>query len=151
MKEARRNLWDTPLGDWRCITTNGSITRIGKPVMGRGCALQAKTRYPLIEDMLATHLNRSGNVIGIFPHYRLITFPVKHHWYQKADPLLIRRSAIELRDIALHSPRVRGATFWLPRPGCGNGHLDWLTIRPILRDILPDNVVVIHNGIQEDI
>ena len=45
MKEVTGNIWDYP-ADIVCITTNGSTTRNGSAVMGKGIALQAKERYP---------------------------------------------------------------------------------------------------------
>ena len=35
-----------------------------------------------------------------------------------------------------------GATIVIPRPGCGNGRLDWPVVRPLLES-LPDTVTVI--------
>jgi len=34
-------------------------------------------------------------------------------------------------------------TVVLPRPGCGNGQLDWSDVHPVIAPILPDSVHVI--------
>jgi hypothetical protein len=58
---------------------------------------------------------------------------------EEADLVLIAASARQLRGLAEDRPEE---TFVLPRPGCGNGRLDWTVVRPLLLS-LPDNVAVI--------
>lgn len=126
----------------RCITTNGTIKQNGEAVMGRGCAREAMVRYPGLPKMLAIHLMANGNMIGgpfrMPDGNMLLTFPVKHHWHEKADPALISASAKEL----LHLAALPDTVYILPRPGCGNGHLSWDAVRPLI-SFLPDNVMVI--------
>ena len=69
---------------------------------------------------------------------RIIAFPVKHHWAQKADLELIRKSAEQLVEISQYCERVL-----IPRPGCGNGQLNWEEVKPILEEILDDRFYVI--------
>ena len=72
----------------------------------------------------------------------LLTFPVKHNWWQPADLDLIAKSAEALEYMALSKPDT---SFLLPRPGCGNGKLTWAEVRPVIK-FLPDNVLVIDKG-----
>jgi hypothetical protein len=138
MIELTCNLWDVP-ADWKGITTNGYVKGSGECVMGRGCAKEASQRYPTLPRKLGQRLKLFGNVVHMFPEYGLFSFPVKHAWYQDADPVLIAASARQLRRLAEDAPQEM---FVLPRPGCGNGHLDWAVVRPLLLS-LPDNVFVI--------
>lgn len=138
MTEAFGNLWDYP-ADWRVITTNGTVKQNGEAVMGRGCAAEAKAKFPGIAKALGTHLASVGNIMCVATELKLLTFPVKHHWFQDADPRLIEESAA---DLARFARAIAPATIVLPRPGCGNGRLSWAMVKPLLAD-LPDNVVVI--------
>lgn len=142
MIEVTGNLWSYP-ATVRLITTNGTLKANGEAVMGRGCALEAKTKWPSI----AAELGHAIRVGGNRPHrllqdedveWMLWSFPVKHHWREKADLDLIRHSAefFAKRSTARH-------TFVLPRPGCGNGGLTWDIVRPILAPLLDDRFHVI--------
>lgn len=141
MIEVTGNLWTYP-ADVRVITTNGTVKVNGECVMGRGCAREAKMRHPTIPKVLGDGLKRIGNHVqhlwGDTKGNIIFSFPVKHDWRQKADLELIARSALEL---AMALPDR--LTVVLPRPGCGNGHLDWKDVQPILAPILDDRFHVI--------
>jgi hypothetical protein len=137
MVEATGDLWTYP-ADFRVITTNGTVKKDGRAVLGRGCAKEATLRYPGLAKALGARLQSPlGNTVYYFDAYRLFTFPVKHHWSQAADLALIRQSTAAFRGHLLAS-----ATYVMPRAGCGNGQLRWADVQPILA-ALPDNVVVI--------
>jgi hypothetical protein len=124
-----------------CITTNGFITKDGRGVMGRGCAKEAADMDSTLPGLLGKSLRAKGNILSRLTQ-DLISFPVKHQWFEDADPKLIRTSAIALKEMALVTPEIK---FILPRPGCGNGGLDWEKIvKPLLEEVnLPNNVVII--------
>lgn len=132
------------------ITTNGSIKNNGLAVMGKGTALQALQQYPLdgIDRRLGYLLRQYGNHVYQHPVSwgRLITFPVKHLWWQDADLELIGQSARELMELA-DAQTAHGCeqTYALPRPGCGNGNLTWEQVKPVVESILDDRFVVITN------
>lgn len=136
MKIARGNLWTYP-ADWRIITTNGFVKKNGYAVMGRGVAYQATKRYPDIQIRLGEFLNAKGNHVGIFEDIGLITMPVKHNWYEEADLLLIERSCVEMASLPYKQ------TFVLPKPGCGNGKLDWGEVQLVIEPILDDRFTVL--------
>ena len=124
MNEARGNLWDFE-ADATVITTNGFVKKNGEAVMGRGCAREAATRYPNLPKELGLKIQCDGNHVFLMPIRRgmsLVTFPVKHHWREEADPELIERSLFELVDLADH---YNWRQVVMPRPGCGNGRLQW--------------------------
>lgn len=142
MKETFGNMWGSCFdGCVRCITTNGFIKKSGEAVLGRGCAKEAADRFKDLPKKLGTKLAMDGNNVHYFPEYDLITFPVKHHWREPADPILIKRSAKQLRDIAT----ITSIYFILPRPGCKNGQLEWSEVKKVIEGILPDNVIAITN------
>ncbi len=144
MKEVTGNLWsylDLP-GYQLCITTNGMVRRDGHGVMGRGCAREALHRFPELGLLLGKAIRANGNVFQpLSSQHPIWSFPVKHDWRDDADLALIAQSTAQLKEIAEGD---HGAHFkWvLPRPGCGNGHLLWEDVRPIV-EVLPDNVLII--------
>jgi len=147
MKEVDGSIWVHFLvaGHIVCITTNGTMKKNGEAVMGRGNAKQATICIPKITRTLGDYIKRFGNVAGTL-HFDaqnnwIVNFPVKHNWWERADLDLIARSALWLHGYAETSP---GTIFHLPRPGCGNGKLDWeREVKPIVNH-LPDNVWVHH-------
>lgn len=141
MREVRGNLWVFP-AQWRCITTNGDVKGNGEAIMGRGCALQAKTRYPNLSRELGLRLIHMGNHPHAFQSYNIITVPVKHHWHEPASLELIRASLWTLVSF----PPSMVASAALPRPGCVNGALSWDDVGPICRELLDDRFTIVSWG-----
>lgn len=145
MKEIVGNLWDYYDHDHiLVITTNGTVKRDGSVVMGRGCALEAKTRIKGIDKYLGKMVENFGNHVHILtdkPLPVVVAFPVKHEWWERADIKLIERSAHELVEL-WHNGWTHKEVV-LPRPGCGNGGLKWETVAPLLQTILPEEFVVV--------
>lgn len=148
MKEVTGDLWELGEKDGNAIviTTNGAVTKLGRAVMGRGVARQAKKRFAAhgVDARLGQIIKVAGNhVHSLFvgEPYTLVTFPVKHHWIDQADPELIVRSAGELKAKA---DKSLWAKVYLPRPGCGNGRLEWDDVKPIIEPILDDRFTVVN-------
>lgn len=140
-----------------CITTNGFVKKSGHAVMGRGVAKQATTIWPWMSEVLGKKIDLFGNItqvvakVDILPHLDdglrvrskiyVVSLPVKHAWFEGADPKLITLSIQQLISL-------RNTFGWrqvtLPRPGCGNGGLDWKEVRPLLTG-LDDRYVVVCN------
>lgn len=139
MKEQILNIWAVQSIHWIGITTNGFVKSNGALVMGRGVAQQAKARYPGIEFELGKLVKTNGNICHFLKRRRIFTFPVKHNWMELADIDLIIKSSIQLAEIANAN---RESTYYLPRPGCGNGGLLWAEVKPYLEH-LPDNVICV--------
>lgn len=137
MKEIRGNLWDHwESGEWICITVNGFIKKNGALVMGRGCAKEARDRIPGIDRQLGRFVLGYGNVPFDLPSKRIITFPVKWHYKERADLTLIGKSAKTVKRIVETYNLKR---IIIPRPGCGHGHLDWSDVKPVLEKIFDDD------------
>src|SRR5579863_1639145 len=101
MREAYGDLFKLAAGKVIVITTNGDVKKNGEAVMGRGCAAEAKRRWPHMPLLLGSRLEALGNRVHRFvpmedSYGAIVTFPVKHHWSDKADLKLIRESAHEL-------------------------------------------------------
>lgn len=133
------------------ITTNSTIKSNGSLVMGRGVALQAKKRFEKhdLDRILGGLVQSRGNVPFIIDHLRLFTFPVKHNWHDdKADIDLIVKSAERLHELTTVNDSdnfYQDIKFYLPRPGCGNGGLNWNNqVKPKIKDILCDNVIIVN-------
>jgi len=140
MIEITGNLWDryNKMFTICLITTNGSTRRDGRAVMGRGCALEAKRKFPGLDKELGKLIVLGGNKVHSL-RSGLWTFPVKHEWWEKASLGLIFESAQRLKWAA---EETSSRDFILPKPGCGNGGLKWEDVRPLLHS-LPNNVKVI--------
>ncbi|MEZ4600081.1 MAG: ADP-ribose-binding protein [Syntrophotaleaceae bacterium] len=139
MRDICGNLWDflgrTPLG----ITTGGAVGPKGDCIMLRGCARQARDRFPSLPQKLGTLILTRGNHVfslgdGIF------SFPVENSPFEFPDLRLIERSCQELLALV-------AAQGWpevvLPRPGCGTGGLEWPTVRPLLESCFDDRFLII--------
>ena len=170
MKQATGNLWDSiGKADVLCITTNGFVKRNGEAVMGRGCASQAKNRYPGIALRLGTVLKAEGNTCSELwkdDKTLVYSFPVKHDrmlcvdkndlvphmrerirlgdvapgWAIKADIDLILKSAHELVYLANTN---KWSSIIIPRPGCGAGELQWTNVYPTLSQILDNRFTAV--------
>lgn len=134
MFEVKGNLWDLP-ADAIVITTNGFVKKNGSCVMGKGCALEAKKLYPKLEYTLGAEILAYGNHVHWLTtdaRWAIFSFPVKHNWWEKADLNLIERSCTELVTLVDNSfGKDRIPFIAVPRPGCGNGQLDWADVKPI--------------------
>lgn len=111
------------------IPTNGTLTQDKKAVMGRGLAHDAAKKFPSLPVELGRKLEASGNQPYYFPHYQLVTFPVKRNWYEHADIELIRWSCGKLMTLIAAEGLAK---VYVPRVGCGNGKLDWRKVKPVL-------------------
>lgn len=138
MKTIIGNFWNIQ-ADFRGIPTNGDVNIKGHAVMGVGIALQARQRFPGIEKALGRSLMSFGTMLVFLGIGSLFAFPVKHHWWEKADKALIAKSVHELTEIVTSYP---DKIFALPLVGTGAGGLQSEDVWPLLQE-LPDNVVVV--------
>lgn len=142
MLEVYGNLWEVP-ADLRVITTNGTLKKNGRLVMGKGCAKEALERYPGIDKKLGTLVSLHGNHCFMVADDHIATFPTKDDWRKPSFLKLIERSAYELATLMGWNAYER---IVLPRPGCGAGGLDWDDVRPVLDEYLDDRFSVITFG-----
>jgi hypothetical protein len=131
------NLWKFHTqANWIVVPTNGSVRKDGANVMGRGVALQAKRRYKKLPYELGAKISEFGNVVFTFKDYGILTFPVKHKWFENADLTLIEQSAKQLLYVV-------DRPIYLPMVGCGNGKLHWRDVHPVLEKYFDDAFTVV--------
>ena len=106
--------------------------------MGRGLAYDAKLRFPDLPKELGERIKEYGNVVFTFWDYHIITFPVKHNWWEQADLVLIEKSAKDLKEILRYNLSQIYIPIYVPWVGCGNGKLDKNNVRPILEKYLSE-------------
>ena len=144
MIEIKGNLWDHEDADIICITTNGTVKKNGRAVMGKGCALEAKEKYKDIDKVLGNLITQIGNqafvVLGTFHRPRIVSFPTKHNWWEKSDLQLIEMSCQLLLDYVNEKDFKK---IVLPRPGCGNGLLKWEVVKSILEKYFDDRFYIV--------
>jgi hypothetical protein len=124
------------------ITTNPIRRKDGAVVMGRGIALEAKTRFPQLPYEFGRSLDEySGLNIGFIAEYGdtfIWYFMVKDHWREEAKLKIIEQSVGELCDY-ISDADCGYLRFDLNFPGIGNGKLSRADVLPLLVK-LPDNV-----------
>lgn len=147
---AHGNLW-TYDAEVVVITTNGYVTKAGACVMGRGCALEAKTNFPGIELKLGAYIQQYGNRafhLGRWTGgegdaewtFRIVSLPTKHKWNQNSDPGLI---AAGLHQLMAMADKFKWQHIVMPPPGTGNGHLPLADVLPLLDAVLDDRFTVL--------
>ena len=142
MLEAVGDIWEhADQGSVIVITTNGSLTRDGRAVLGRGVARQAAQRFPDIADKLGRLLAQRGSHVFDLGGC-VISFPVEETAWSQPDLRIIARSAQELRQLADRSGWQRVV---VPRPGCGGGGLAWKDVQPLLAPWFDDRFTVISH------
>lgn len=145
MKIIKGNIWDYwNNGDWIVIPTNGTIKKDDSCVMGKGLALQAKEHLRGIEYIIGAFIKRYGNNTLIICK-EIITFPVKHNWWEMADIKLIEKSCNQLLAL-VDTQMTKGniiESIYLPKVGCGAGGLNWKDVEPILDKYLDERFIVV--------
>lgn len=144
------------LNDAVCVMTNGMVKTSGVAVMGAGIAKQASMRFDGLAQDLGMLLSKYGNQAYDMGSYkdnisdcwiRIITFPTKYPWRERADLDLIKVSAEQLLDICNQNDITR---CYMPCPGCGKGGLDWKNqVRPLLDTILDDRFIIADYNIRD--
>jgi hypothetical protein len=150
MKLVTRNLWSAyGTADVLLVTSNAFVTKHGELVMGRGAALQLKTKFPDYPRYFGEFLDynglrdkKYGIIILTLPKQTVLTklgvFQVKYHWKDAADLDLIEYSTGLLIEAIDH---FNYRQVVMNYPGIGNGRLTEEQVEPIIRR-LPDNVWV---------
>ncbi len=139
MFEVVGDIWEYPESAVMVITTNGSLTRDGRAVIGRGVARQATARFPMLAGKLGGLLTARGSHVFDLG-CGLVSFPVEETAWSQPDLRIIARSAEELRTLA---DRSGWQQIVVPRPGCCGGGLAWKDVRPLLTPWFDERFIVI--------
>lgn len=141
--------------DGICVTTNGVVDANGNAVMGKGVAKIVKDAFPGIEKVLGGLIKQHGNrtmCLGTGAYngvtFRIFSFPTKHHWQGCSDVTLISQSMIQLCEM-LKKEQFKCENVYLPRPGCGNGGLNWdSNVKAWLAPLLEgSNIVIVDKAV----
>lgn len=140
MKEEVGDLWTYP-SQYIAITTNGIVSDLtNELIMGKGVALKAKELFPELPKILGKYVSTYGNRAFIVKEHKIITFPTKYHWRDNSSLLLIEKSAKEVVEIV---DKYKIQSIACPRFGCGNGGLDWKTVKKWVANILDDRFIIV--------
>ena len=139
MLETVGDIWEYAATGVVAITTNGSLTRDGRAIFGRGVARQAALRYPGLAEKLGRLLAAHGNHVFDLGD-GIVTFPVEETPWSLPDLRIIARSAQELRTLADVSGWQQVV---VPRPGCGGGGLAWKDVCPFVTTWFDGRFIVI--------
>jgi hypothetical protein len=139
MFETVGDIWEYSDSGVIVITTNGSLTRDGRAVFGRGVAKQAMERFSGIAEKLGRLLADQGSHVFDLG-CGIVTFPVEETAWSHPDLRIISRSARELKELVDHFGWERVV---VPRPGCGGGGLAWQDVKPLLACCFDERFIVI--------
>lgn len=120
--------------------------------MGKGLALEFKSRYPANNEAYRAacerHEVRTGRMFvtevvteqaDMFaPRSSLrwiVNFPTKQDWHNGSQMRWIVSGLADLRRVIVEK-NIRSIA--IPPLGCGNGGLDWLEVRPLIVSALED-------------
>ena len=106
--------------------------------MGKGLAKEFKRLFP---DMFKSYqrLCEAGkfNVGQLWlyttPNKWVLSFPTKKHWRQPSEIEYVESG---LQTFVEHFDTLRIESIAFPRLGCGNGELDWTTVKPLMESYL---------------
>lgn len=154
MKEITGNVFSSSLltfADAICVTTNGFVKKNGKAVMGAGVAKQARDKFEGIDSDLGRLIKRNGNIVQVIRHIQIkgkrlsiVSFPTKYNWWEKSDLKLIENS---IKQLLVEMNHNHWGRVILPRPGCKNGKLSWLSeVKPLLEIYLDERFYIIDRG-----
>ena len=145
MQELKKDLFSDStisLMDAICATTNGVVKTNGRNVMGVGCALTARNKFPDIDLKLGKLIKKNGNIVQIIISNPkpIVAFPTKTVYWEKSSIELIKSS---IQQLLFLTNLMGWERVILPRPGCSNGGLDWLSqIKPLIEQILDERFYV---------
>lgn len=113
-------------------------------VMGKGVALECKTRYPEVFQIYKTECNNKRFNIGDILTVRaykdnnpifILNFPTKQHW---KNPSKLEWISMTLPNLKKTIERYTIKSIAIPPLGCGNGGLDWNMVKPLIINTLQD-------------
>jgi predicted NAD-dependent protein-ADP-ribosyltransferase YbiA (DUF1768 family)/O-acetyl-ADP-ribose deacetylase (regulator of RNase III) len=116
-------------------TVNSQLSEFGNPVMGKGVALEFKSRFPSIlkpygDAIKSGELTPGRALLFDLPDGRKwAALATKDHFKDASQLEWVDKGLKELGE----KVRAAGLTsIALPPPGCGNGGLDWKVVEPLV-------------------
>lgn len=126
----------------KVVTTCGEFNTRGDLIMGKGAALEAKQRFPMLPNLAARAITdrfqRSEYNFIYIPECPIGLLQTKYGWRDPSYEPLVKRS---IAVFGVWASRF-GGTLVLNFPGIGLGGLSKEILLPYLELHLEDNVVV---------
>mgnify|MGYP001326912039 CR=1 FL=1 len=121
-------------------------------VMGKGIALEFKTRYPEMFESYRALCQKGDIQVGRLFLWKgpktkpIFNFPTKEHWKNKSEIEWIDNGLQVLRKSLLEV--FPDKSIAIPKLGCDNGGLNWEDIKPLVVKHLGDldNDIYIYEG-----
>ena len=152
MQEIKKDIWsflNDPTTDAICVTTNGIVKANGELVMGKGIALEAKLKFPSLPKIIGDKIKLLGHKLHYISTLQtttkpifIVAFPTKFNYKDSSDINLIKKSCTELVEFC---NEMKLKKIYLPRPGCGNGGLNWEDVKKEISLLLDDRFIIVSN------
>ena len=149
LNEIKGNVWDLlDENSAVCILSNNTINEKQRASMGGGIAHEALVRNPDLDYYHALCIMRHEYYLGTDQPSgaMMVRFPTKYNVFDyKSSMTVIQNSLETLVQIMKQYPEVK---FYLPRPGCGIGGLDWENqVKPLCEKYLDglENIFIISD------
>lgn len=122
-------------------------------VMGKGIALQFKERFPnnyyAYKKACKNGEVQTGKMFvfkenSINGSKLIINFPTKTEWYRKSSYQYIELGLVDLVDV-IRRENIKSLA--MPPLGCGNGGLDWIKVKKLIKkyiELVPNTQVQIY-------
>jgi O-acetyl-ADP-ribose deacetylase (regulator of RNase III) len=109
-------------------------------VMGKGLALQCKENYPqaytrYYADCKNGHLQIGRTCLYTINRQCLIMLPTKSHWSHPSQYGYIEAG---IKSLIENNHYWELASIAFPKLGCGEGELDWSSVKEIMSTLLKD-------------
>ena len=121
--------WAVPNNRIVVISTNGWVNKDGNAATDRGLFRQAAKLFKGLTIAVANLIRENGNQVFYLKNQRLIMFPTKDYWKDKASLELIDKSCEQLKKLMDTDQTINVA---MPKVGCGWGKLDWRDVKPLI-------------------
>jgi len=142
------------------ITTNQTLKKDGRLVMGKGAAYELVKRLKHRGDIsklagkkvkgLRRNLGKRPYGFLFLVKGRVGMFQTKYNYFEDSDTYIIRFSATKLRTVCLKYPKTK---FHLNYPGIGFGNLPIEHVKPVLDEVFKDvkNLYIwqLHEDVEE--
>lgn len=108
--------------------------------MGKGIAYQFKKKFPQNNLDYVKACENGTLHIGVIHYYKedgvwIVNFPTKDKWREKSKIDYIEKGLEQLKQfIKIHNPK----RIAIPPLGCGNGGLEWSTVKSLIIEKLSD-------------
>lgn len=130
MHLVKGDLWNETLtADLILFPGNSNVDRFGALVMGAGCALEAKERWPWLPKKIGADLRAQKKTSGEYllwipeewdePGARVGVLQTKKLWFVPSNLPLIARSLTRLQETLAARPEITRVALAMPGVGCG--------------------------------